>query len=35
MYDQLESLWRRMGVDNEAMDAFVEVGDANLGIDIH
>ena len=25
MYDQLESLWRRMGVDDVAMDAFVEV----------
>lgn len=25
MYDQLESLWRRMGVDDTAMDAFVEV----------
>ncbi|KAF8554517.1 hypothetical protein OG21DRAFT_1508849 [Imleria badia] len=28
MYDQLESLWRRMGVDDGAMDAFV---DANRG----
>ncbi|KAG8221510.1 microtubule associated protein-domain-containing protein [Butyriboletus roseoflavus] len=28
MYDQLESLWRRMGVDDTAMDAFVE---ANRG----
>lgn len=25
MYDQLEALWRRMGVDDEAMDGFVEV----------
>jgi protein regulator of cytokinesis 1 len=24
MYDQLDSLWRRLGVDEEAMDAFVE-----------
>ncbi|KAG9311435.1 microtubule associated protein-domain-containing protein [Chiua virens] len=24
MYDQLESLWRRMGVNDSAMDAFVE-----------
>lgn len=24
MYDQLESLWRRLGVDETAMDAFVE-----------
>ncbi|KAG1761631.1 microtubule associated protein-domain-containing protein [Suillus occidentalis] len=28
MYDQLEALWRRMGVDEEAMDGFVE---ANRG----
>lgn len=25
MYDQLEALWRRMGVDDDAMDGFVEV----------
>ena len=25
MYDQLEALWRRMGVHDEAMDGFVEV----------
>jgi len=25
MYDQLEALWKRMGVDDEAMDGFVEV----------
>lgn len=24
MYDQLESLWRRLGVDEDSMDAFVE-----------
>lgn len=24
MYDQLESLWRRLGVDESSMDAFVE-----------
>lgn len=34
MYDQLESLWRRMGVDDAAMDAFVEVSHLNLGRDI-
>ncbi|KAG1763554.1 microtubule associated protein-domain-containing protein [Suillus occidentalis] len=28
MYDQLEALWRRMGVDEDAMDGFVE---ANRG----
>ncbi|KAL4063770.1 microtubule associated protein-domain-containing protein [Scleroderma citrinum] len=28
MYDQLEALWRRMGVDDKAMDGFVE---ANRG----
>ncbi|KIJ62270.1 hypothetical protein HYDPIDRAFT_114762 [Hydnomerulius pinastri MD-312] len=25
MYDQLEALWRRMGVEDDAMDGFVEV----------
>lgn len=25
MYDQLEALWRRMGVDEDGMDGFVEV----------
>jgi protein regulator of cytokinesis 1 len=28
MYDQLEALWRRMGVEDEAIDGFVE---ANRG----
>ncbi|KAF8443950.1 microtubule associated protein-domain-containing protein [Boletus edulis BED1] len=32
MYDQLESLWKRMGVDDKAMDAFVE---ANRGTTPH
>ncbi|KAI9566101.1 microtubule associated protein-domain-containing protein [Boletus coccyginus] len=32
MYDQLESLWKRMGVDDVAMDAFVE---ANRGTTPH
>lgn len=35
MYDQLESLWRRMGVDDTAMDAFVEVSHPNVSLDIH
>lgn len=32
MYDQLESLWRRMGVDDAAMDTFVEVSDTGSGL---
>ena len=35
MYDQLESLWKRMGVDDVAMDAFVDVSHHNTGIGIH
>lgn len=35
MYDQLESLWRRMGVNDAAMDAFVEVSDPDQGLGIH
>lgn len=35
MYDQLESLWRRMGVNDAAMDAFVEVSDPDPDLGIH
>ena len=35
MYDQLESLWRRMGVDDAAMDAFVDVSHIDPGFSIH
>ena len=35
MYDQLESLWRRMGVDDTAMDAFVEVSHSDVNSDAH
>lgn len=35
MYDQLESLWRRMGVDDGAMDAFVDVSHVDPGLGIH
>lgn len=35
MYDQLESLWRRMGVDDRAMDAFVEVSYLGVSPDVY
>ncbi|OAX36392.1 hypothetical protein K503DRAFT_744433 [Rhizopogon vinicolor AM-OR11-026] len=31
MYDQLEALWRRMGVDVDAMDGFVEANRGSTG----
>ena len=34
MYDQLEALWRRMGVDEAAMDGFVDANRSSTGATI-